>query len=406
MQQYCIVDVETTGANKQGQKITEIAIIKTDGQNILDEFSSLINPERRIPLRITYLTGITNEMVQAAPKFYEVAKKIIEITQDCIFVAHNVFFDYQFIQREFSDLGFQFRRQLFCTVKNSRSTFPGLTSYSLKNLSKHFNIELKNHHRAMSDTRAAFELFKKIQQQIKNPIIQNAPTPSKLEDEKYAHLPEACGVYYFYSESGELLYVGKSTNIKNRIKSHFRLDLKRKKDIQLKGQIAHIDFKLYPHDIVAKIVESMEIKKYRPPFNTALKRNRYRYHVVMKKDVSGRFQFQHQTIQFSDIGIKSKSKKHSERIITNLLNKAFGDANHFLWEKTLPIHDYNNRVEKVFNYYFYPSENFIKTIETQSGKILFEVKDNELKEIKYKDKNLIIKEDPDIKKIFLKLLTS
>ena len=106
MKTYCVVDVETTGANRKGQKITEIAIVKTDGQKIIDQFSTLINPERNIPLRITYLTGITNEMVAEAPKFYEVAKKIVEFTEGSVFVAHNVFFDYQFLQREFSDLGF------------------------------------------------------------------------------------------------------------------------------------------------------------------------------------------------------------------------------------------------------------------------------------------------------------
>ena len=406
MQNYCIVDVETTGANKHGQKITEIAIIKTDGRKIIEEFSTLINPERIIPMRISYLTGITNEMVKNSPKFYQIAKKVIEITEGCIFVAHNVFFDYQFLQREFSDLGFQFRRQLFCTVKNARLAFQGLPSYSLKNLTTHFKIELKNHHRAMSDTKATFELFKIINQQNTQKYFQLGPTPSKLEDEKYQHLPEKCGVYYFYNEKNELLYVGKSTNIKKRIKSHFRLDLKRKKDIELKGQIAHIDYKTYPHDIVAKIIESMEIKKYRPPFNTALKRNRYQYQVILKKELNERYQLHHQTIQFSDKGIKSKSRKHSDRIISSLLSKAFGDANYLLWEKILPIQNYNDRLEKVFNYYFYPSENFIKKLETPNGPILFKVQDNELNEIKYNDSIFKITEDPDIKKIFLKLLTS
>ena len=97
------------------------------------------------------LTGITNEMVETAPKFYEVAKKIIELTDDSMesggksIVAHNVFFDYQFLQREFSELGYSFRRKLFCTVKNARRAFPGLASYSLKNLTTHFNIDLKKY---------------------------------------------------------------------------------------------------------------------------------------------------------------------------------------------------------------------------------------------------------------------
>ena len=110
--------------------------------------------------------------------FMKSQKKIIEMTEDCVFVAHNVFFDYQFIQREFNELGFQFRKKLFCTVKNARLAFPGLKSYSLKNLSAHFKIELKNHHRAMSDTRAAFELFKKFK---KNHLPHTSNRPNSLK---------------------------------------------------------------------------------------------------------------------------------------------------------------------------------------------------------------------------------
>ena len=399
MQKYCVVDVETTGANRQGQKVTEIAIIITDGINVLEEFSSLINPERRIPIRITYLTGITNEMVADAPKFYEIAKKIITLTEDCIFVAHNVFFDYQFLQREFSELGYSFRRKLFCTVKNARLAFPGLPSYSLKNLTKHFNIELKNHHRALSDTRAAYDLFLKIQSQIDGPLIQQKPTPAKLEDKIYANLPESTGVYYLYDQSGELLYVGKSTNIKNRIKSHFRLDLKRKRDIELKGQIAHIDYKLYPHDLVAKIMESMEIKKHRPPFNVALKRNRYRYEVKISLDHEGYIYFHHQASQGK--AIPSKSKRHSERVINSLNEKAFGKGSHLIWKKTLPKDDYNKRLKKVYDFYFYNEENFTRTINSGSIKINFTVKNGKLSLITYKDHEIKIKEDFDIKKIFL-----
>ncbi len=399
MDKYCIVDVETTGANRQGQKITEIAIIITDGVRIIEEFSTLINPERRIPIRITYLTGITNEMAATAPKFYEVAKKIIELSEGCIFVAHNVFFDYQFLQREFSELGYVFRRKLFCTVKNARRAFPGLPSYSLKNLTKHFNIELRNHHRALSDTKAAYELFLKIQTQIDEPLYQQKATPAKLEEKIYENLPEDTGVYYLYDEQGELLYIGKSTNIKNRIKSHFRLDLKRKKDIELKGQIAHIDFKIYPHDLVAKIMESMEVKKFRPPFNVALKRTRYRYEVKLTIDHNGHYYFHHQATQGG--AIASKSKRHSERIINGLMERAFSDKNHLIWKKTLPKTDYNKRLKKVYDYYFYPEEDFTRKIDLSSYPIFFHVTEGKLASITYQDKELKIKEDPDIKKIFI-----
>ena len=148
---YCIVDIETTGGNRSGNKITEIAIIKTDGNVVLEKFESLLNPERRIPSNITYLTGISNEMVKDAPKFFEVAKRIVEITKDCVFVAHNVFFDYQFIKREFSDLGYSFNRKTFCTVKASRIIFPGHKSYSLGRLAPELGIENKARHRAMGD---------------------------------------------------------------------------------------------------------------------------------------------------------------------------------------------------------------------------------------------------------------
>ncbi len=399
MEKYCIVDVETTGANRQGQKITEIAIIITDGINIISEYSTLVNPERRIPTRITYLTGITNEMVSTAPKFYEIAKKVIEITEDCTFVAHNVFFDYQFVQREFSDLGYNFRRKLFCTVKNSRIAFPGLRSYSLKNLSAHFNIELKNHHRALSDTKAAYELFKKINEKIHSPLIQKKPTPSKLEEKTYKELPELGGVYYLYDGQGELLYIGKSKNIKNRVNAHFRLDMKRRKDIELKGQIAHIDYKIYPHDLVSQIVESMEIKKYRPPYNVALRRNRYRYEVVLSLGHDKYYYLHHQATRGK--GVPSKSRRHSERIIVNLLNKSFGTTNSLQFKNLIPIEDYNERLKKVYRYYFYNSPNFTREISLNKSSIHFFVNDNKLTEIKYDDHVIKVKEDPDIKKIFI-----
>ena len=119
-QKFSLIDIETTGSFKKGQKIIEIAIINIDGDEITDEYTTLINPEIRIPYFITTLTGITNEDVENAPKFYEIAKKIVEMTKDRIFVAHNVFFDFNFIKHEFSELGFSFSRDKLCTVQLAR----------------------------------------------------------------------------------------------------------------------------------------------------------------------------------------------------------------------------------------------------------------------------------------------
>ena len=131
---WCIIDIETTGVSKHRGKITEIAIYKHDGKKVVDEFVSLINPETSIPFDISRLTGITNQMVQNAPKFYEVAKDVISITEDCVFVAHNVNFDYGFIEEEFDRLGYDFQRKKMCTVKQSRVLLPGHRSYSLGKL--------------------------------------------------------------------------------------------------------------------------------------------------------------------------------------------------------------------------------------------------------------------------------
>lgn len=158
-QSYVIVDVETTGGSAQWHRVTEIGAVKVQGGQVVDEFQTLLNPGRPIPKNIIQLTGITNEMVADAPKFADVATKFLEFSEGSIFVAHNVRFDYGFIQREFQRLEIPFVRPLMCTVAGMRKTYPGLASYSLKNLSEHFQISLTQHHRALADARAAAELL-------------------------------------------------------------------------------------------------------------------------------------------------------------------------------------------------------------------------------------------------------
>ena len=156
---YSIVDIETTGGNNKTGKITEIAIYNFDGEKVIDSFVTLINPECYIPTFITDITGITNEMVAKAPKFYEVAKKIVEITSNRIFVAHNVNFDFNFIKKEFSELGYEFNRKKLCTVVLSRKYFPGHKSYSLGKICDDLGIEINGRHRAAGDALATIELF-------------------------------------------------------------------------------------------------------------------------------------------------------------------------------------------------------------------------------------------------------
>ena len=168
---YAVVDIETSGGRAQIDRITEIAIYIHDGDKIVDEFSTLINPEVYIPSFITRLTGINNDMVATAPKFYEVAKKIVLMTEGRLFVAHNAPFDYRFIQEEFKRLGYNYQRQTMCTVRMSRKIIPGMGSYSLGNLCQTLGITINNRHRAAGDALATTKLLELLLVKTENKLI-------------------------------------------------------------------------------------------------------------------------------------------------------------------------------------------------------------------------------------------
>lgn len=156
---FAIIDIETTGNSFKHGQITEIAVFQHNGYEITGSYSTLVKPDMDIPLFITRLTGISNEMVKDAPPFYQIAKKLIELTAGRIFVAHNVMFDYKFIKEEYDRLGYDFYRKTLCTVKLSRKLFPGHKSYSLGNLCTDIGIEINGRHRAAGDAYATAQLF-------------------------------------------------------------------------------------------------------------------------------------------------------------------------------------------------------------------------------------------------------
>ncbi len=274
--QYTIIDIETTGGRASRDKITEIAIIVHDGEKIIETYETLINPECYIPYGITQLTGISQDMVAEAPKFYEVAKKIVELTEGRVFVAHNVRFDYTFIREEYQRLGFTFSRRQLCTVRLSRQAFPGLSSYSLENLIRHFQIDVDARHRAMADAKATTDLFERILQkkenretadQLINLGIKASKLPKNITLDQIHELPEACGVYYFYNKEGHVIYVGKSISIKKRIAEHFA-DMT-EKGTKLQKQVWDISYELTGSELVALLFESYEIKRLSPTINRA-----------------------------------------------------------------------------------------------------------------------------------------
>ena len=198
---YTIIDVETTGSTN---RITEISIFKFDGTKVIDEFTSLVNPESLIPDYITALTGIDNEMVSDAPLFNEIAEKVLEITEDAIFVAHNVNFDYNVISAEFKRIGVTFKRKKLCTVRLSRKLLPGLKSYSLGKLCNSLNINLTNRHRARGDAEATVILFELLLKQDNAEAVftsflkgnsKQGTLPPNLPESVFENIPNACLLY-------------------------------------------------------------------------------------------------------------------------------------------------------------------------------------------------------------------
>ncbi len=306
--EYCIIDIETTGSSANLHRITEIAIFRYDGQQLVDHYETLINPDQWIPEFITSLTGITNEMVQNAPFFYEVAERILGITEQTIFVAHNVNFDYNFIRQEFARIKHNFIRKKLCTVRLARKIFPGYSSYSLGSITKSLNIEHNNKHRAGGDAQATLILFEKLlRADVKGNIQSSLKVstkeqilPPNLPEESFHKIPEIAGVYYFRGNKSQILYIGKSINIRKRLLQHFAHWSKSGKG--LFQEVFDFDYVACGNDLVASLMESAEIKKYWPPYNNAQKLVLKKIAIISYTDQSG----------FQRLGISKNANNESQ----------------------------------------------------------------------------------------------
>ena len=273
---YAILDIETTGGKFNEEGITEIAIYRFDGEKIVDQFVSLINPEIPIQPFVQQLTGINDKMLINAPKFFQIAKRILEITENSILVAHNSSFDYRMLKIEFERLGYQFNISQLCTVKLSKKLIPDLKSYKLGNLVKNLGIPISNRHRASGDALATVELFKLLllkdnEKIIVNSLITETKSSSKNKWQKLINkLPNDVGIYYFHDQNGKIIYIGKSNNIKNRVNQH--LTGKSKKSLNIQLEAFDITFERTGSELIALLKENTEIKKHKPKFNKLLKK--------------------------------------------------------------------------------------------------------------------------------------
>ncbi len=298
---YAVIDVETTGSSTAFGKITDIAIFIFNGKEITESFSTLINPECFIPAHITRLTGISNEMVADAPKFYQVAKKIVELTAGRTFVAHNAIFDYSFVKQEFKTLGYDYKRKLLCTVKLGRKLLPGHRSYSLGNICSDLGIPIEGRHRAAGDALATAKFFKYLLSQNKNsePNLFSNQSYS-LSDDKIASLPGKTGVYYLYDEYGTIIYIGKSNDIHQRVLNHLN-NSRTKKAIEMRDKIADVSWEETGSEFVALLLESAEIKRNKPIYNRLQRRSASNFGLFQFEDENGYLNLEIRRLQEDEI---------------------------------------------------------------------------------------------------------
>jgi len=382
---FAVTDLETTGGSTKSTKITEIAIYLTDGESIIDEYSSLINPEQNIPPFITRLTGITDEMVQGAPRFFEVAKEIIEFIGDAVFVAHNVGFDYKVLRSEYLTLGYDFRKEHLCTVRSTRYMIPGHASYSLGKITNDLNIQIENRHRAAGDALATAKLFQLLYNTSSDELlkfIQKDIQPKHLHPgldmQTIDELPKRTGVYKFYNEDNSLIYIGKSNNIRSRVMQHLKNNSS-KKGITMREELTRVDFELTGSETIALLKESSLIKKIKPRYNRALRKDNYPFGLYQFQDGNG-------YINFTVDRVKNKTAPPITTFSSKIESTRFLEycQVHFeLCKKLIGLYptksacfnyqikeckgacigiesadDYNQRVEAVFNKLEFEMDNF------------------------------------------------
>ncbi|MEM8762741.1 MAG: exonuclease domain-containing protein [Bacteroidota bacterium] len=318
---YAVLDIESTGGQYNEEGIMEIAIYRFDGHDIVDRFISLVNPEREIQPFVAKLTGINNKMLRTAPKFHEVAKRIVEITEGAVIVAHNAQFDYRILRTEFRRLGFDFQRKTLCTVDLSKKILPDAESHSLGKLVRSLGIPMSDRHRANGDAMATLKLLKLLldkdtDKTIIKEVVRAAEhgelSPNQLQ--MVSNLPSKTGVYYMHDRYGEIRFIGKTKDLQRRVNQHFTNtgELARK----LQKETKKVTFELTGSELIAVLKEYAEVKKTRPRYNTIAKKSLFTHALNFEANGSGQ--------------IKLKLVKRNERSAKSIGFNGETSAEHFL----------------------------------------------------------------------------
>ncbi|TBO40831.1 exonuclease domain-containing protein [Pedobacter kyonggii] len=292
---YAVVDIETTGGHASANGITEVAINIHNGNEIVESYTTLINPKQPIPVYITALTGIDDNMLLNAPTFDDVALQIYQLLNDKIFVAHNVNFDYSFLKHHLAAAGYDLQCKKLCTVRLSRKLIPGKSSYSLGKLCTALQIPIQNRHRAAGDADATSILFNLLLEYDQEGIIaemlkktsKEQVLPPHLDKASILRLPHQPGVYYFKDSKGKIIYVGKAKDLKKRVTSHFTGNTPNRQRQDFLRTIHDVDHVICGTELMALILEANEIKRLWPENNRAMKRYEHKYDLYVFEDQNG-----------------------------------------------------------------------------------------------------------------------
>ncbi len=320
---YSVIDIESNGAPFRKESIIEIAVYKYDGHRIVDQFISLVNPESEITPFVQKLTNISQKMVKTAPKFHELAKRVVEITEHTTLVGHNIEFDYRMLRQEFKRLGYDFKINTIDTIPLAKKLIPTAESYNLGKLVKSLGIPLVDQHRASGDAKATLELFKLLMIKDRNSeIIQqhhdevNAKTYLNKVRDLTQDLPAEKGILYFQDRDGKIIYSEFVDDLNKSAKNIFYSKSKKWKIIQ--DEVEQIQYDLTGNDILAKLMMRTKGLKKRESLQFGLFHKNERYFA----DKISNHQIDKPLIQFKSFtqGIKAVSFINNQPELKDLKN--------------------------------------------------------------------------------------
>jgi DNA polymerase III subunit epsilon len=305
--EFVVCDIETTGLSAQNNRMTEIALRRVVNGKIVDRYESLINPHQFVSVEIQKLTGISNEMVYSAPELGDVMEEVLEFLGDAVFVAHNARFDRSFVDAALERIGLPaIENPTLCTVRLAHRLLPKRTKANLGNLARSMGVSVSNRHRAAGDAEATAKILLRFLEVLRDEFnfnesgeiltFQNKPvyritSPPKnvlkLRD-RLAELPHSSGVYFFHDKFGNVIYIGKAKNLRDRVNSYFYHNIGHTEKVKkLVHAVRSITWQTTETELSALLLESRSIKQHQPRFNTLLKG--YRKYPFIKIDTANEY---------------------------------------------------------------------------------------------------------------------